>query len=270
MPFETNILPEKVYFVDPRIVTALNDVDSVTSTTQLSQSEWATTFCLTIRHRNKTAEQYFVSDGAQGKEALEGEFAATSAIHYRAPDFCPRPIACGTYESDTNSHFYICKFHNLSGRLPAPGTFCKELARLHSSRSPRGDFGFQCVTYNGDIPQDNTWSNNREHFFSKSLLHLLNVREDRAGPSAELEQLLPALFERVMPRLLRPLETAGRTLSPSLVHGDLWYSNASIDQDSGKGFVYDPASFWAHNECKFSQLLVHARYVGHDADVHNL
>ncbi|KAF4925811.1 Ketosamine-3-kinase [Colletotrichum viniferum] len=241
---ETNILPEKIAFL------TLNDVHSVTSMTQLSQSEWATTFCLTIRHRDKSEEQYFVkvSYGAQGKEALEDEFAATSAIHYRAPNFCSRPIACGTYESDTNSHFYICEFHNLSGRLPAPGSFCKELAQLHSRRSPRGDFGFQCVTYNGDNPQDNTWSNNWEHFFPKSLRHLLNVREDRAGPSAELEQPLPELFGRVIPRLLRPLETAGRALKPSLVHGDLWYGNTSIDEDTGKGIVYDPASFWAHNE----------------------
>ncbi|KAK1845817.1 hypothetical protein CCHR01_11549 [Colletotrichum chrysophilum] len=91
---ETNILPEKV---------SLDDVDSVTSMTQLSQSEWATTFCLTIRHRDKSEEQYFV-------------------------------------------------------------------------------------------------------------------------------------------------KTAGRTLKPSLVHGDLWYGNASIDEGTGKGIVYDPASFWAHNE----------------------
>ncbi|KAF3800124.1 hypothetical protein GCG54_00015503, partial [Colletotrichum gloeosporioides] len=106
-----------------------------------------------------------------------------------------------------------------------------------------GDFGSQCVTYNGDIPQDKSWSNNWKHFFPKSLRHLANLREDKVGRRAELEQLLHAIFERVIPRLLRPLETAGWTLKTLLVHGYLWYGNASIDGDTGKGLVYNPASF---------------------------
>ena len=57
------------------------------------------------------------------------------------------------------------------------------------------------------------------------------------------------LFRKVIPRLLRPLESGGRSISPSLVHGDLWYGNAGIINELGEGIVYDPASFWAHNEC---------------------
>ena len=68
--------------------------------------------------------------------------------------------------------------------------------------------------------------------------------------NAELDALLPALFERVISRLLRPLETGSRKVIPSLVHSNLWCGNAGIiGDDTEEGIVYDPASFWAHNEC---------------------
>jgi fructosamine-3-kinase len=179
---------------------------------------------------------------------------STSAIHDITPDFCPRPIACGTFQDDLYSHFYICKFYDLSPGVPEPVAFCKKLARLHSHHaSPGGRFGFACTTYNGDLPQDNTWSDSWEAFFANGLRHVLNVREERAGQNTELELILPALFEKVIPRLLRPLETDGRVITPSLVHGDLWCGNTGIiDEDTEEGIVYDPASFWAHNECTSS------------------
>jgi fructosamine-3-kinase len=167
------------------------------------------------------------------------------------PDFCPKPIAYGTLESDPNLHFYVCKFYTFFEGIPEPASFCEKLARLHStSSSPDGKFGFHCTTYNGNLPQDNTWFDSWEAFFDNGLRHILKVREQRAGPSAELEALLPMLYQKVIPRLLRPLETEGRKVRPALVHGDLWCGNASIvDANSEDGIVYDPASFWAHNEC---------------------
>lgn len=79
---------------------------------------------------------------------------------------------------------------------------------------------------------------------------MLKIREDRAGHNLELAELMPVLFDKIIPRLLRPLESKGRTIQPSLVHGDLWYGNTGItDGDTKEGIVYDPASFWAHNEC---------------------
>ena len=69
-----------------------------------------------------------------------------------------------------------------------------------------------------------------------------------------LDRILPPLFDKVIPRLLRPLESNGRKILPSLVHGDLWYGNAGIiDEGTEEGIVYDPASFWAHNECMSSR-----------------
>lgn len=81
-----------------------------------------------------------------------------------------------------------------------------------------------------------------------SLRRVLAVLEERGGQSVELDALLPNLFANVIPRLLRPLQEGGRKIKPALVHGDLWRGNIGIINDA-EVVVYDPASFWAHNEC---------------------
>jgi fructosamine-3-kinase len=196
-----------------------------------------------------------VSTGHHGREALKGEFDATAAIYDIVPDFCPKPIAWGTLKNEPDSHFYLCKYYEFSGELPEPGPFCEKLARLHlaSHKSSGGKFGFHCTTYCGDLPHDNTWFDSWEACFANGLRHVLKVREERAGPSRELDDLLPALFDKVIPRLLRPMETNGRTIRPALVHGDLWCGNAAVASGkaglTGQSIIFDPASFYAHNEC---------------------
>lgn len=61
-------------------------------------------------------------------------------------------------------------------------------------------------------------------------------------------------MKRVVPRLLRPLETGGRQIKPSLVPGHLYSGNVSIDAENGRPVLYDAACLYAHNECKASQL----------------
>lgn len=166
------------------------------------------------------------------------------------PGFCPKPIACDCFQSNPDAYFYLCNFYDFVEGLPDSDSFCEQLARLHSTPSPNGKFGFDCVTYNGNLPQDNTWNSSWEAFFHNGLRHVLKVREERAGPNEELDAVLPPLFDKVIPRLLRPLESDGRKVKPSFVHGDLWCGNASIfDEGTEEGMVYDPAGFWAHNEC---------------------
>jgi protein-ribulosamine 3-kinase len=61
---------------------------------------------------------------------------------------------------------------------------------------------------------------------------------------------IPILFDKVIPRLLRPLESEGRSVKPSLVHGDFWYGNSGIDVDADEPLIFDACCFYAHNECK--------------------
>ncbi|KAI2634224.1 NADP-dependent oxidoreductase domain-containing protein [Hypomontagnella submonticulosa] len=238
--------------VDPNVAAALSDVAEILETKHHGESAWAKATRVRVLHNDGSKEDYFmkVSVGHHGREALKGEYESTSAIYSITPDFIPKPIAWGTFANDPTSHFYICKFYDFTKGVPEPASFCEKLARLHSSHtSPNGKFGFHCVTYNGNLPQDNSWSDSWEAFFANGLRHILKIREERAGANAELTALLPPLFNKVIPRLLRPLESNGRKILPSLVHGDLWYGNAGIvDEGTDEGIVYDPASFWAHNE----------------------
>lgn len=179
------------------------------------------------------------------------EFESASAIHNVLPEFVPRPIACGTYISIPDAQFFRCEFRKMAPNMPDPTKFGALLSRLHrKSESPNGKFGFHTTTYAGNLPQFVAWERSWEVFFAKSLRHALDLEIERKGPSEELDVLSRTLFERVIPRLLRPLESNGRTVKPSLVHEDLWYANAGIDIDNDQALVFDGCCFYAHNECK--------------------
>lgn len=197
-----------------------------------------------------------VSTGYHGRESLKGEYESTSAISLIVPNFVPKPIGWGTYSLVPDTHFYICEFRNLLvDELPSPAEFCEKLATLHknstaSRQSEEGKFGFHVTTYNGNLPQENAWQDSWEKFYVNGLRHMFALNEEAGGKCEELENLLPGLFEKVIPRLLRPLETNGNTVVPVLVHGDLWCGNASVRLEDDAPIIFDPSSFWAHNECK--------------------
>lgn len=134
--------------------------------------------------------------------------------------------------------------------MPDPHKFASRLARLHqSSKSPNGKFGFHMTTFSGNLPQMTEWESSWEAFFAKNLRFALDLEIEAKGYDAEFDVLVPAIFERVIPRLLRPLETDGRSIKPSLIHGDLWYANSGMDVDTDEPLVFDACCFYAHNEC---------------------
>jgi protein-ribulosamine 3-kinase len=192
-----------------------------------------------------------VSIGEEGRKALNGEFESTLAIHNIIGDSTPKPIAWGSFKALKDAHYYLCRFHYLTGEDPEVTPFCETIARLHKeSVSPNGKFGFHITTYNGNLPQDNTYADTWEEFFVKGFKHMLKLNVARGGPWPEMERLKDDMIEKVIPRLLRPLETGGRSVRPSLVHGDLWCGNTATDGETDQPLVYDPASFYAHNECE--------------------
>jgi protein-ribulosamine 3-kinase len=188
--------------------------------------------------------------GEHGREALKGEFESTSAIHAVTGDFIPEPIAWGSFKCLPNTHYYLCKYYELAEELPEPAEFCKRVAALHTnSQSPDGKFGFHVITYNGNLPQENGYTDTWEEFFLNGFNHMLNLNIERGGPWEEVEGLKTAMLEKVIPRLIRPMETGGHSIEPALVHGDLWCGNAAVDTRTGLPLIYDPSSFYAHNEC---------------------
>lgn len=53
---------------------------------------------------------------------------------------------------------------------------------------------------------------------------------------------------KTVPRLLEVLQCNGRTIKPCLIHGNLWEGNIGTDYDTGELYIFDAASYYAHNE----------------------
>jgi protein-ribulosamine 3-kinase len=201
---------------------------------------------------NGSAESFFikVTSGDIGKRMLRGEFESSLAIHKVLPDFVPKPIAWGSYQTVPDTYFFLCEFREMTEEIPSPQKFAASLAALHqNSKSPEAKFGFHIDNCMGNLSLKNGWEESWEKFFTKNMRHTLDLELAAQGPEPEFETLVPILFDRVIPRLLRPLESEGRSVKPSLVHGDLWYANTGIDNDTGEPLVFDACCFYAHNEC---------------------
>jgi protein-ribulosamine 3-kinase len=66
--------------------------------------------------------------------------------------------------------------------------------------------------------------------------------------SPEFNIVCRLTLDKVVPRLLIPLQENGRVLEPSLVHGDCWDGNTALDAQTGEACVFDVCSFYGHNE----------------------
>ncbi|KAF3352786.1 Protein-ribulosamine 3-kinase like protein [Verticillium longisporum] len=242
--------------LDPAVLKRLPIGCKVVSTESHGVSFWAKTGRIDVVLPDETTRSYFIKviSKQKGKDIVMGEFESMRAAYAVTPDFVPQPIACGTYATSPDTHFFLCAFRDMSDDMPDPDKFAALLSTLHQkSVSPTGKFGFHVPTYAGNLPQYTAWESSWETFFAKSMRQALDLEIERKGPSEELDVLSRALFDKVIPRLLRPLESEGRTVKPSLVHGDLWYANAGIDVDSDQPLVFDACCFFAHNEYEFGQ-----------------
>lgn len=242
--------------IDTAVLRELPEGCKVISTEKHGVSFWAQTGRIDVLLPDGTPQSFFIKVLSKelGMNMTKSEFLSISAMHKFVPEFVPRPIACGTYMKSPDTHFFLCEFREMIDDMPDPQTFATFLSKLHQkSVSPTGKFGFHTTTYAGNLPQFVGWEDSWETFFAKTMRQALDLEIERKGPSEELDALSHILFEKVIPRLLRPLESDGRTVKPSLVHGDLWYANAGIDVDNGQPLVFDACCFFAHNEYEFGQ-----------------
>lgn len=183
-----------------------------------------------------------------------------SALYSLSSDFVVRPIAWGACASAPDTYFYLSDFHELSEDSPNVETFCARIAELHVKSTvkrrsePSHDisgrrFGFHVTTHLGMLPQDTRWCATWENYYIQDLKRILAFEERTQGPLDDLDALATQLIEKVIPRLLRPLETGGREVAPTLIHGDLQVRNARTDLATGLPIIFDAGSFWGHNEC---------------------
>lgn len=68
---------------------------------------------------------------------------------------------------------------------------------------------------------DNTWTDSWEEWFTRNFHAALEYGQQPNGKDEELCELGEELIDKIIPRLLRPLQTGGRNIKPTLCHGDL-------------------------------------------------
>lgn len=159
------------------------------------------------------------------------------------------PLAYGALELDSSASFFLTPFCDLDDKTAEPAQLAEVLGKLHrSSVSPTGKFGFHIVTFNGTVPLVNEWCDTWEEFFSRQLRSDIEWEQSIRGPDPEMDEIITEFFEKVIPRLLRPLQTGGRSIKPVLVHGDVWPGNVQVDRDTQRVILFDSCCCYAHNE----------------------
>ncbi|GAB1315398.1 hypothetical protein MFIFM68171_05608 [Madurella fahalii] len=242
--------PNPFATVDPNVMEKLPPGSRVVDVTPHGSSFWTQTAKLTTNLPDGSEQAYFlkVALGEHGMRMMNGEFESMTALYAAVPDFVPKPCAWGSYKDIPDMHFFMCEFRDMVEELPEIEAFTSSVARLHKSAvSPNGKYGFPVTTYMGPLPQDNRWCDTWEEYFAQGMRRMLELERDAQGPSEELDELVKKLYDKVIPRLLRPL-TSLRSIEPVIIHGDLWYGNCCTDIATGKPIVFDACVFYAHNE----------------------
>lgn len=84
--------------------------------------------------------------------------------------------------------------------------------------------------------------------FRKLLSDLLSLDLNTNGPWKDFQNVYERVLTLVLPSLIGPLESDGRTVKPCLLHGDLWDGNVGTDSKTGQTYIFDASSFYGHNE----------------------
>lgn len=144
---------------------------------------------------------------------------------------------------------YLCDFHDMVDEVPEIDRFVSIVARVHrNSMGKENRYGFDVPTHLANIPNDNSWQSSWETFFANLMIRMFQVEEKAHDRDEELEKLKKVMLSKVIPRLLRPLETGGRSVKPCLIHSDLWPGNCMPDADTDEIMLFDSCAYWGHNE----------------------
>ncbi|EMD41899.1 hypothetical protein CERSUDRAFT_110451 [Gelatoporia subvermispora B] len=184
------------------------------------------------------------------QEQYIGEAESLKAIHRVAPGLAPRLIACGVIDNDTAESdrdvgrpYFLSEYIDMSTQTDAAAkVLAKRLAtEMHTYKSTTG-FGFHVPTFCGRTRQENGWFDTWEECYDTLIGGLLSSLRNTGGYDALCSDG-EDIRRRVIPALLRPL-----VIQPVLLHGDLWSGNTGTDRRTGEPVIFDPSSYFGHNE----------------------
>ena len=260
--------PAEEFPIDDNVLATFPPGTQIVSAIGYARSHWANIGYLNIIFPDDLKSSFFTESvaGERARTMMEGEFNGLTEIRKTMPSLVPKPHSWGKYKiGNPDTYFLLEEFIEMDKEicLPDPDQLCSRLAELHkNSISPTGKFGFHITTCQGQIPQmTGTWEARWEDLFVKILKHVVVLDFERNGPWTELDILERRIFSRVVPRLIGNLERDGRSVKPSLIHGDLWEGNIGTSSKTGEVFMFDCGAFYAHNEmeigdwrCKYNKI----------------
>ncbi|KAK4154549.1 protein-ribulosamine 3-kinase, chloroplastic [Chaetomidium leptoderma] len=222
------------------------------STNNYGMSLWGQTGKITAELPDGTTKHYFLKTadlGDTGRAMILGEYESLKAIHVVSPNIVPEPYGWGKYDG-SDTCFLLAEFREVGEQPPDPVKFTKWLAEMHKkSQSPTGKFGFHVTTCHAKLRQiTDCWEDLWAALYRKQLAHMMELDEAKHGEWPEFKMVCQLILDKVIPRLLEPLQSNGRSIKPCLVHGDLWDENSATDMATGEPFIFDAGSFYAHNE----------------------
>ncbi|KAF8516741.1 fructosamine kinase [Hysterangium stoloniferum] len=198
--------------------------------------------------QSSSNRSYFVKQGSKSDiEQYTGEVESLRAMYAACPGICPRVLEFSVNEASQRPLFIseykdICPLNKHSA-----AALGSALADMHSNgQSPTGKFGFGVPTFCGATRMRNGWEDTWAAAYNKMLGDLVDKLKD-AGGYEELCSLGDQIRSRVIPQILGSL-----CIDPALLHGDLWSGNAGTESQTSRPIIYDPSSYYGHNEADLS------------------
>ena len=109
---------------------------------------------------------------------------------------------------------------------------------LNSAEFNPKSFGYPVEGFIGTTEQKQGWENNWiDCFLNLRIIPQISILKSNVLDSETIKKVIEKI----------KLELVNHKPINALVHGDLWSGNIGIDK-SGKGVIFDPASWWADNE----------------------
>ncbi|KAK8872739.1 vegetative incompatibility protein 4 [Apiospora arundinis] len=237
--------------LDSAVIEALPQGDTLISAERYGNSAWSSTARLTVKKENGKLHDYFakIITGELAEARVLGEFNCMLELWRAMPNIVPQPRAHGKCHGMDAACYFVCDYLEIDHRPPDAVKLGAKIAELHRvSKSPTGQFGFHVTPYDGKLPLVADWDPSWVSFYGKLLKGVYQHDISVNGYWKELDDAMELTLNKVIPRLLGPLEEDGRTVKPCLIHGDLWEENIGTELRTGELYIFDSCAYYAHHE----------------------
>ena len=192
----------------------------------------------------ENGQKYFVKTNQSGRRAMfEAEARGLQALASSHTLRVPEAVCFG--ENPAQSYI-VLEYLALAGSADQR-LLGEQLAAMHRVTAEK--FGWEIDNTIGATFQPNAWMDDWLEFWSERRLGFQLQLAAKNGYGGELQSLGEKLL-LAMPELF-----AGRQISASMLHGDLWGGNVAGLKD-GTPVIYDPAFYYGDREADLAMTYV--------------